>query len=181
MINVIDIEGNIYLIPSHKVVIVTDIHLQLSERYNIRNVDLFYKQSALTRDMVLDQDALNGTVPIAAIPSYHNACAVRLLSSDSDAEPYCVDRFSHYTFSSALTLGPTSDSESDFSSYDDAGEDRQSVDEATASEPEFGLDDLGLLIAMPHGFRLFGTLSRFQIPVFAPETDNVVTWESDES
>jgi hypothetical protein len=145
MIRVVDIEGNWYPIPSHKVMIGNDIYLQLSERYFIKNIDLFFKHSHVRHDSVLDPEVLSGATPIAAIPSH---CMPQILPS---SETCSVDRFSHFAF------GPAPLPET-MLEYDLAFETPVApIEQLPRAEPDVWLGELGLLIAMQRAF---------QFPVF---------------
>jgi hypothetical protein len=113
MIRVVDLEGNSYPIPSHNVLRGCDLYLQLFQRYSLSHIDLFCKHSFVSRECALDEDALHGIVPIAAIPSH---CQQPPLNSLHSPPGGCsVDRFSHFAFGgvNSEAIVPNSDWDDD--------------------------------------------------------------------
>jgi hypothetical protein len=113
MIGVLDLHGNSFPIPSHKVHRVSDIRTQLYQKYNIANVTLFWKQTLLTDEMEIDPELRDGSVPIAAVPQTELITLAQTLGTKCElgVESFSAERFSHFWFTPGTAVRESSESD----------------------------------------------------------------------
>jgi hypothetical protein len=115
MINILDLLGNSYPIPSYKVHRIDDIRTQLFETYGLENADLFWKQALVTDETEIDSEMLDGLLPITAIP--HAQIAAMAQASGTTCElgvnSFSAQRFFHFSFVPGVLARESSGSDDD--------------------------------------------------------------------
>jgi hypothetical protein len=122
MIGVLDLHGNSYPIPSYQVHRIGDIRAQLSQRYNIANVDLSWKQTFLTDEKEIEPEMRDGSVPIAMVP--HGQLVTLAQASGTKCElgveSFSTQRFSNFSFTPGVAHEPSeSDDDEPIEAEDD--------------------------------------------------------------